>query len=620
MQVWKDTMIRLPLLVLSACTLLVASSLAKDGLLDQDEVPYGAASDYLIGRQLLKEGNFAEALGYLHLVYRTHPDVPTVAEDFQEALAAEGYYKDAIGVMDRLVATYPDSLSYLLQRSNLNVQMGDAEAALKDLRTFRDLGGRNPEVIVAEASLLAGQGNLNQALDVYRDGIRLFPKHGDRMYAGMAMLLQRDHQMDAIPELMEEGLKKYPESPDLWLLKVRSLAANGKHSQALTAAREADALLLARKALPDPGEAEAEFEYTPAQIHGAGRLVPESFLVELADFYVQEGEVERALGILKPLSDDGELELAPSLWLARIYLGTGQIEPGRLLVDNILVRWPDSGRAWFLQGKLSEGKENWTDAKVHFEKAVALEPYDPEIRLALLRSMLVGWEKDLVAPNPDAGQIEKRTLVETQAVAALTLVPKESTDGQLILGYAFRTLKDPWRAEACFALAAANPDLRISADTQRSLCFDEMGEPVKARQVLEKLSADFPRHPEVANSLGYFLAEKGEDLDKALLLVQVALDAQPGNGAFLDSMGWTLYRLGRTEAAFDYMIQAVNVLPDDPVILEHLGMVMMELGQLDEAIGMLQRSLAMGGDRVRIEAVLEGIAEKKAAAANPERP
>ena len=43
-------------------------------------------------------------------------------------------------------------------------------------------------------------------------------------------------------------------------------------------------------------------------------------------------------------------------------------------------------------------------------------------------------------------------------------------------------------------------------------------------------------------------------------------------------------RPGRIEDAFDYLIQAVNVLPDDPVILEHLGMVLKEQGQFAEAV------------------------------------
>ena len=48
----------------------------------------------------------------------------------------------------------------------------------------------------------------------------------------------------------------------------------------------------------------------------------------------------------------------------------------------------------------------------------------------------------------------------------------------------------------------------------------------------------------------------------------------------------------------------MNVLPDDPVILEHLGVVMMDLGQETEALDVLKRSLAQGGDPERIGALI----------------
>ena len=602
-----DRFIKIFFMPLLALLVIAVPAAGKDELVVQDDVPYGAASDYLIGRQLLKEGQYAEALSYLHLVYRTHPDVPAVAVDFQEALVAEGYFKDALGVMDRLVADYPDSLAFLLQRSNLNLQLGEADAALRDLRVIREQGGANLEVIIAEANLLGAQGELNQALDVYRDGVHLFPEEGDQMYLGMTALLQRAQKEEAIPPLLEEALQQYPDSPELWLVRVRSLAGLGKHSEALSAARQADAHFLEIQSSTPPETPEDD----PASAHlPAGHPVPElsdPFMVELADFYVQQGQIDRAVDILSPMHESGELGMSPTLWLARILIGTGQIEAGRLLVEGAIERWPDAGRAWFLKGKILEGEDNWGEAIPFFDKAAVLAPHDPEIRLALVRSMLVGWETDLSAKEPNTIQAERRANVEKHAIAALTLVSSQDTEGQLVLGYAFRTLEDPWRAEGCFELAAANPELQISAQTLRSICFDEIGDSIKARQVLEKLQVDFPNHPEVANSLGYFLAEKGEDLEKAQQLIQVALDAQPGNGAFLDSMGWVLYRLGLTESAFDYMIQAVNALPDDPVILEHLAMVLLELGQTQEGVGMLERALALGGERLRIEAVLEGL-------------
>ena len=601
---------RLPLGYLTlALTVLVLGSQIGAGPaqanrtdLRADQVPYGVAADYLVGHHLLKEGLFQEALQFLHPAYRMHPDVPAIALDFQEALVAEGYLNDALEVMNRLLTTFPDSTDFILQRSRLNVQLGKTREALADLQKVRNQGYSSPEMIHAEAKLLAADGDVEQGVDLYRDGLELFPDQGAEFFLGMVRLLQSVGKTGPVLELLEEARAAYPDAPRLWLTSLHYLALEGRHEQALDLARQADRHFseLEAAALEGASEGEVSGEVTPS--------LGESFLVELADFYVQRGEAERAVSVLEPSAERGELTLNASLWLARIYLGTGQIAKGEPLVDEILRRWPDAGRAWFLRGKLMEARDNGEAAVKHLAHAAELSPTDAEIRLAYVRAMLVTWTDDLESPRPNAEQGRKREILEKQAVAALTLVPSRDTQGQLVLGYAFYTLDDPWRAEACFGRAAADPDLKITALTQQSLCFDEMGDTQKARNVLERLHEEFPEDAEIANSLGYFLAEKGQDLEKAQRLIDLALQHSPGSGAFLDSMGWVLYRQGDLEGAFDYLIQAVNVLPDDPVILEHLGMVMIELGQHQEGETMLRRSLNMGGDRERIQALLERLA------------
>ena len=54
----------------------------------------------------------------------------------------------------------------------------------------------------------------------------------------------------------------------------------------------------------------------------------------------------------------------------------------------------------------------------------------------------------------------------------------------------------------------------------------------------------------------------------------------------------------------DYLIQAVNKLPEDPVILEHLGMVLKAQDKDLEALDVLRRALALGGDRERLQGVI----------------
>jgi tetratricopeptide (TPR) repeat protein len=48
------------------------------------------------------------------------------------------------------------------------------------------------------------------------------------------------------------------------------------------------------------------------------------------------------------------------------------------------------------------------------------------------------------------------------------------------------------------------------------------------------------------NYLGYMLADKGIKLPEALKLIRKAVELEPMNGAYLDSLGWVYFKLGST--------------------------------------------------------------------------
>jgi len=352
-----------------------------------------------------------------------------------------------------------------------------------------------------------------------------------------------------------------------------------------------------------------ELEDIEGQSPHSANEEPPSFVVELADVFTQQGFPEKAISILDPMFESGELAREPSLWLARLHLGTNDVSGGMEMVDKILKLWPNSGQAWFIRGRglQSEGKNE--EALTAFAKGVQFAPEDAQVRLGYIRGMLICWERDLQIPSKNKEQLDKVEELRKETLATAGLVSAADTEGQLILGYAFRSTNELNQAVVAFEKAAQAADLTIPATLQMSVCYDDLGEDEKARKVLEGLREKFPDDPEIANSLGYYLAEKGIDLELAHDLISEALKSDPGVGAYLDSMGWVLYQMGKNDDAFDYMIQAVNVMPDDPVILEHLGMVLLKAGQVKEAEEMLRRALLLGGDRERLESQLDSLSD-----------
>jgi tetratricopeptide (TPR) repeat protein len=88
------------------------------------------------------------------------------------------------------------------------------------------------------------------------------------------------------------------------------------------------------------------------------------------------------------------------------------------------------------------------------------------------------------------------------------------------------------------------------------------------------------------NYLGYMWADKGVNLDEAQRLITQALEIEPDNGAYLDSLGWVYFKQGKYADALAQLRKAEGKLKEpDPTVFEHLGDVLDKLGQREEAVG-----------------------------------
>ena len=94
------------------------------------------------------------------------------------------------------------------------------------------------------------------------------------------------------------------------------------------------------------------------------------------------------------------------------------------------------------------------------------------------------------------------------------------------------------------------------------------------------------------NYFGYELADRGVKLDEARAMIQKAVDADPQNGAYLDSLGWVYFKLGQYALAEQYLLKAVQRLKTDPTVHDHLGSIYEKEGKLGLAVAQWERSLA----------------------------
>jgi tetratricopeptide (TPR) repeat protein len=118
----------------------------------------------------------------------------------------------------------------------------------------------------------------------------------------------------------------------------------------------------------------------------------------------------------------------------------------------------------------------------------------------------------------------------------------------------------------------------------QSSVYRMAGRMEESAQVLEEAQQRFPRSEQVWNDLGYTWADMGKNVDQAEEMIRKAVGISPRNAAYLDSLGWVLYKQGRFAEAVAWLERAGRATGgDDPVLRDHLGDAYYRQGELQKA-------------------------------------
>ena len=138
------------------------------------------------------------------------------------------------------------------------------------------------------------------------------------------------------------------------------------------------------------------------------------------------------------------------------------------------------------------------------------------------------------------------------------------------------------------------------------VAFERSGKIEEAVASFRRVLALNPDDSRTLNYLGYTWADRDENLEEALELILRAVELEPRNGAYLDSLGWIYYRLDRFEEALVPLQSAASLVPNDATILEHMGDLYAALEDLPKASELYRQALAVNDENV------EGIRQKLA--------
>jgi tetratricopeptide (TPR) repeat protein len=482
-----------------------------------------------------------------------------------------------------------------------------ALCTLLTLSSLAEASNKASQMHYLKALLLANQGNSEGALKEYQQALELDPQ-SSFLYQQAAELALESGRMDQAREFADRFLKLEPNSPDARLLSGNVAWAQGdlraaqasfegvlelkpKVSTGTAAAGEkGDAYRQALFALANlfsaesPEKAKKYFEqYLTDNPENASEAESQIALIEQRAGRL-DGAAEHLRSALRYNPDNSQARFA----LAQIYEMKRDTEAALgvylelLQGDTRNIALLDHvGEIYYLQGDAARAKE-------HFQRAKAALPDHPATCLWL--ALMAEGEGDFAAAAKALG--DSSALKDDAAVNlrlsyyltqggqlkdAVTVLEKaharwgDNEEIAYFLALGYDDQKQAAKAvELMRKVVAASPDHR-DARFQLGAIYDRAGKMPEAEEQFRELLKRNPQDAPALNYLGYSLADRGLKLDEAEAMVRRAVELDPKNGAYRDSLGWVCFKQGRFAEALPELNAAVKLLPEDDTIWGHLG-------------------------------------------------
>jgi tetratricopeptide (TPR) repeat protein len=271
------------------------------------------------------------------------------------------------------------------------------------------------------------------------------------------------------------------------------------------------------------------------------------------------------------------------LRIAALDLAADDLDGARQILGRL--ERPDAPGALSVRARTALIAGETKDAKRLAKILAATEP---------VGGALIDGESDLVA-----GKLARAN--ERFGVAVSAGGPPVHGDVAAIFRRHERNDEAEKQLRAWIAAAPEDADARLALGA----LLERTGRFAEAEVQLRQSMRLNPHAAEAFNYLGYSLADRGERLEEALDLIRKALAIDPWNGAYLDSLGWTFFRLQRLDDARDPLDRAVREFPRDPTVLEHLGDYYDQSGDPIRAKTYWKRALDAGPETPKAKEALQ---------------
>ena len=506
-----------------------------------------------------------------------------------------------------------DALAHFVEGMSFE-ENGEMDKALAAYRKVLDVDPGQANLASRVAALLTRQDDFPEAIDVLKDAIKANPNAPGPLLQLAFIYTKYLRRTDQAIDYVNRAIALDPHNIDAYERLCEIALGAGDEKKALqsldraTEIKSEDPAFWARLGKlyasivfrPDrPPKPEEVARVNDIFKKAADRAGDDAAaLKDVADYYASTQQIKEAIPLYLRL-----LELVPDDINAREKLATGfvltnQREKAVEMLEAIIKEHPekyqpydllaglldDAARALEREKKGDQAKAMFAKAAANYEQSLIVNPgrASPYLHLA---ELLLGPLK----------QNERAVKVLSEARQHFPQTPEIV----YYLGIAQREAKHFQEAVATFEEALHEAEAEGAEIANARFYFDygaaaeQAGLHDKAADLFRKsIAVDPANAADAYNYLAYMWAERDTHLDEAEQMIKLALQADPNNGAYIDTLGWLEFRQGKFDQALSDLLRAAQKLTrEDPVVLEHVGDACAKLNKAAQALDAWQRAL-----------------------------
>lgn len=619
-----------------------------------------ALSSFSLGLLAEAGGDSNAALEYLKSAIRLDPREEKL---YTPAVAIALKLKrtnDAVRLAAELTRQHPGAIAPMILLARVYaLTEHSSQAELLFRKTLTEFP-ENPEAPIFMAKFYLTQERRAEAIEVLRTVAKTQSNNAELLHLLGTLYIDSARKAGNTPDAettiqeginyLQKALKLAAEDPLHWQQLGFALLSVQKPEEALTAFENARQhvpgdLLTARQIIDiliATGRADDAIS-TYEQLAKETGSEPEAWIQYIAEKLPQDTQSRLINHLEKQIREKTPPPVFLYTQLGALYIGTHNNKEAETVLLKALEYYPSDNRLHTVMGYLHLQQERYEDAYAEF---LRVQTTSPEAEWSdntfFLFNFLISSQKsghlDEAAKTLSSAYKNNPAVLAQYIQSLLTAQITVSTQSIIELLTAFRAL-NPESAEALYYLMALQTEQKEyikaietarqfellaqkSGQTnllngqfyyQQAALYERTGQFESAEKLFYKV---IELGGEVAaaaqNYIAYMWAERGEKLTEGMALIQKAIATNPGNGAFLDTLGWIYYMQGRYTEALKELQKASSFVENDPTVLEHLGDTYLMLGNRDAAVKHWAKALELEPGSKKLIERLEANGVRKA--------